>query len=701
MKTNLNRSLILFILFCWVYEKANAQTPLWEWTKGIGVKTSVVTPDINYSLACDPACNVYSTGAFVGSVDFDPGPDTFNLTGNNKSIFICKLNSSGNFIWAKAIKDSGNMNMASLSIAVDSTCNVYITGYFNGIIDFDPGDDTLNISEFGLHIFILKLDSSGNFVWVKTFGDINGSQCQGHSIKLDSYNNVYVTGEFAGVVDFDPGLDTFHLNSNYQVVAFILKLDSAGNFKWAKHFVGGIFDDSRGKSIAVDISGNVYSTGYFDGTFDFDPDSSATFYLHSNVSHPNIYISKLDSAGNFVWAKVMTGYGFSEGNSIAVDDSGNVYTTGHFGGATDFDPDSSAVFNLIPVPGSGVNWGNVFISKLNSAGNFVWAKQVGGPNPAFGYYIVLDDSANVYSTGFFGGTVDFDPDTSVIFNLTFAGYRAAFFLKLNSAGNFIWAKQVSGTDEATGSSIAFCNSDSIYVCGYYTHTIHFDCDTLAHASSNINSQDMFIAKLSYMPSIINPEVCNSYTSPSGNYTWTSSGTYMDTIPNTLGCDSVIVINLIVNTVNSSVVQSGITLTANATGATYQWLDCNNGFTPINSATNQSFTATVNGSYAAAIIQNGCTDTSACFTINNVGITENYSDNTFEIVPNPVLAICTITAPNFPSATLLLYDITGRTLLQQPFSTKAEIDISTLTSGVYIMELKNKEGRCVKGKVVKQ
>ncbi len=97
-------------------------------------------------------------------------------------------------------------------------------------------------------------------------------------------------------------------------------------------------------------------------------------------------------------------------------------------------------------------------------------------------------------------------------------------------------------------------------------------------------------------------VCKSYTSPSGKI-WTTSNTYKDTIPNTVGCDSIISINLTINTVDTSLVVSGNTITAKATGATYQWIDCNNGNTPLSGETKKNFTANSNGSYAVEITKN--------------------------------------------------------------------------------------------------
>jgi len=209
------------------------------------------------------------------------------------------------------------------------------------------------------------LASSNNF-WAKSMGGMYWDQ--GNSIAVDSSGNVYTTGRFWGTADFDPGPGTFNMTSAGGNDIFVSKLDSSGNFVWAKRMGGtdDAYDGDIGLGIAVDSSGNVYTTGYFYGTADFDP-GSGTYNL--TAVEYDIFVSKLNSNGDFVWAKSMGGAGWDKAASIAVDTSGNVYTTGFFEYNADFDP-SLDVFDLVS-PGSN---DSIFISKLDSSGNFVWAK---------------------------------------------------------------------------------------------------------------------------------------------------------------------------------------------------------------------------------------------------------------------------------------------------------------------------------------
>ncbi len=169
--------------------------------------------------------------------------------------------------------------------------------------------------------------------------------------------------------------------------------------KWAIQTGGPDADEAY--SITTDANGNVYTTGYFRGTVDFDP-GAGTFYLKSSLLM-DIYIQKLDSSGNFLWAKQMGGKANDFGSSISTDDKGNIYTIGWFGGTIDFDP-GAGITNLVS---SGHS--DIFIQKLDSAGNLLWVKQMGGNGIDYGLSISIDAKGNIYTTGDFTDTVDFNP----------------------------------------------------------------------------------------------------------------------------------------------------------------------------------------------------------------------------------------------------------------------------------------------------
>jgi hypothetical protein len=453
-------------------------SPDWEWAKSMGG----INDDQALSLATDASGNVYTTGIFYGTVDFDPGPGIFNLTSAGYyDIFISKLDASGNFVWAKAMGGIGED--APNAIAVDGSGNVYTAGSFVGTADFDPGVGIFDLTSTGGYtIFISKLDSSGNFVWAKAMDGTNGwATC----VALDASGNVYTTGTFQGTVDFDPGAATFNLTSAGISDIFVSKLDSLGNFIWTKQ-IGGI-DDERVTSTSIDPFGNVCISGYFYGTVDFDP-GVGIFNLIS-AGGEDIFISELHSTGNFIWAKRIGGI-FNDGGAVlSIDTSGNVYTTGVFNGVIDFDP-GTGIYNLTSAGGS-----DIFISKLDASGNFVWAKRIGGISNDYMGSLVVDRSSNVYLTGEFSGTCDFDPDTGT-FNLTANGTLAIFICKLNGSGNFDWAKSINCTGDVYVRSIAVNASDNIFISGsFHCTAIVFGADSLLNADNTGSTEDIFIAKL--------------------------------------------------------------------------------------------------------------------------------------------------------------------------------------------------------------
>lgn len=387
------------------------------WAKQIGGTKE----DIALNMTFDATGNIYITGYFAGTSDFDPGPSTFTLTGPTSmySTFIVKLDSNGNFIWASHFTGSGNCE--ALSIAVDLTNNSYVTGSFDGTIDFDPGPSTYSYTYDGnANIFIAKLDNSGDFVWAKKIDGFNGARAL--SLCYDGANSIYTTGWFSGTPDFDPGVGTFTLTSNGFRDIFISRLDLSGNFIWTKQ-VGSPGGDDFGKAIITDAASAIYLTGGYSSTIDLDPGpGSATFTTIGG----DMFLLKLDPSGNFIFAKSFSSNSYSFGNSIALDVNNNIYTTGYFSGTTDFDPSLNSFTH------TSAGSFDVFISKLDPSGAFLFAKRIGGTGNDDGQDIYVDGVGNVYTSGFFNSTVDFDPGPPS-YTMTAGPFATAFLIKQDAS----------------------------------------------------------------------------------------------------------------------------------------------------------------------------------------------------------------------------------------------------------------------------
>jgi hypothetical protein len=358
--------------------------------------------DAGLAMCLDPSGNIYVTGYFSDTTDFDPGPGTYTLVATDSAdIFVCKLSPAGNLIWAK--KFGGMNGEQGQGIALDASGNVYTTGFFRSTIDFDPGPGTFTLGTNGAgDIFVSKLDGNGNFIWAGSCGGVYEDEA--NSITVDASNTILLTGFFESNADGDPGPGNFPLTAVAYRDIVIIKINTGGNLIWAKNF-GSLLDDIA-YAITTDASGNVYTTGVFQGTGDFDPGPS-NYSLTCNGGSGDIFISKLDVNGNFVWAKAFNSWYTNEGHAIYVDALNNVYTAGLYGNTTDFDP-GPGTFYQSPL-GPYLNVPDIYVSKLDGNGNFVWARTFGGGVSKDCRGLALDQNGNIYLTGFFGWYMDFDP----------------------------------------------------------------------------------------------------------------------------------------------------------------------------------------------------------------------------------------------------------------------------------------------------
>jgi hypothetical protein len=354
-----------------------------------------------------------------------------------------------------------------------------------------PGIYNLTPSSANGSIFVSKLDNAGNFIWAKQFTGATFTE-NAYAIAVDANGNVHTTGLFSGTIDFNPGAGTYNLMAPGSYDVFVSKLDSSGNFVWAKQFIAGSGNTDYGYSIALDDSGNVYTAGQFMSTCDFDP--GAGVYNLTSTGNNDIFISKLNASGNFVWAKKMGGAANEFGLAMALDGSGDIYTTGGFAGTADFDP-GIGTFNMSTASSSTTN---IFVSRLDSSGNFIWAKQMGGTTEALenGYSIAVDAGGNVYTTGLFSYTLDFDPGPG-IYNLSSIDNQYDIFVsKLDSSGNFLWAKQMGGDQSDWGYDIAVDAIGNAYTTGYFNSGIaDFDPSPGTYNLTCFGVKDIFISKL--------------------------------------------------------------------------------------------------------------------------------------------------------------------------------------------------------------
>ncbi|HLF65098.1 MAG TPA: T9SS type A sorting domain-containing protein [Saprospiraceae bacterium] len=387
------------------------------WAKSIGGFWT----QAGYGVTLDSGGNVYVTGLSIGTCDYDPGPEIFNLTSEGTlNCFICKLNDSGDFIWARLINGPGQS--VGRDIVIDEDQNVYMIGEFQSTMDFDPGANLFEMtSGIFSDVFILKVDVDGNFIWAKQLGGINYDF--GYSIHLSSTGHLYATGSFLGESDFDPGPGVFNLTSMGGEDVFITKLNTDGEFVWAKRIGSALTENVS--SITGDESENLYITGEFQWTVDFNPDTS--IYSLNSAGSLDVYVVKLSKDGDLIWARSMGSPGIEYAFDIDLDRKGGVYVSGSFEETIEF-VSNLAIYNLISGGES-----DAFIAKWDSDGYFVWAIGMGGTAKDESHGCTADDVGNVYTTGYFDNVVDFDPGPNSVILIS-GGSQDIFIAKYSQSG---------------------------------------------------------------------------------------------------------------------------------------------------------------------------------------------------------------------------------------------------------------------------
>ncbi len=383
-------------------------------------------------------------------------------------------------------------------VALDAQGNTYLLAKtYGGLDDYDPGPGTFNLPIFsGYTPVVVKYSPGGALIWVRAWDGSSGIKDVSR-LAIDSASNVYVAGKFNSVFDADPGKGVHNIQAHSAVPgnaaiedAFLVKLDSNGNFEWGDGFGGPDVDIAN--SVALDSSGaNVFITGVNHGTGDFDPGAGVV----NLVSGPgnSAFVAKLKTSdGSLVWARATTGDANVVGNAIAVDTSGNVVVGGQFAysnfpydsGTADFDPGPNA--SKLQCAG-GLDG---FVWKLNSAGSFVWAASLGTSSAETISAIGVDTSGNVYAGGLSQGKPDFDPGAGTF--LLDGANRNSFLWKLSSAGQFAWADAFGGAGMRDLTVDANAN---VYATGSFGNVQDFDPGAAVHNLDANTNGSVYVLKL--------------------------------------------------------------------------------------------------------------------------------------------------------------------------------------------------------------
>lgn len=357
--------------------------------------------------------DIIITGGFMGIVDFDFSNSNYLLNATNGSSFIMRLDSNGNFKWAKQF--DSYVHCAT----IDQHDQIYLGGGFVDFnTDFAPGPAVANVGNINNPTnpannaggYILKLDANGNFIWVRHFEQSGTVE----NIVVTPNQDIYISGDLGFLTsDLDPGPNTDYYTKNAVGSApFFCKLDSNGSSQWARSIITKTIDNF-GHNINIDHNENLYIAGNFNDTVDFDPGlgtatviSNFSWTTQSNSMKNEIYLLKLDKFGNFTWVKHLPYLGPSNNVadvwSIEMDKKGHFYISGVSNGDMDFDPDA-AVKQLD---------GTAYVAKFDTSGNHIWSYNI--PNCEGGALRIIDEDQYLYSGIILSGPgiADIDPGSN-------------------------------------------------------------------------------------------------------------------------------------------------------------------------------------------------------------------------------------------------------------------------------------------------
>lgn len=640
---------------------------VFQWVKTI--QSNGITQGFSYAYDLDVEFgndgSVFLTGNFVGTTDFDPGLGVNNLTapfvpifGQTANIFLLKLDYSGGFAWAQSYGDLNGET--SSSIAITKQGDIILQGIFKGSVDFDLSPTQsfiLTSTSVNYDIFILKLDSSGAFVWAKRVTSSVGSALP-LSICTDIAGNIYTAGESFTTLDFDNGSPQGFLTmTGTSSKIFIAKFNSNGSFSWAEA-IGGP-EPCRLREIKVDLLGNTYLVGYFYG-INYSSGYGPLDFNYSHPSNPQLvqgysidgFINKRGPDGSSLWAErigtLATNNSHDYTHSIDIDHFGSIYATGSYKGNVDLDPGPLTNYTVsTPVYGE-------YVLRWKQCGF-----NVSEIDTTLCDQIVIGNQT-VNSSGLYY-------DTSYV---ALCGNLTAVNVNILNSSDSHWVWQA-------------CDSFNFNGSNYYESQVVIDTFTNAAGCDSIHLIELTIDSSFEATQTIS--ACMEYESESGAV-YTSSGLYTEPFITVAGCDSIVLIDLTIDAIDITLTRIADTLYASQ-NESYQWINCDSNNSLITGANQQAFTPLTNGSYAVIVSNGSCTDTSNCLSIQNLGL-RNHTKFDFSIYPNPNNGtMILISNSTMIGRAVVIKNSLGQIVKTQRIrSNQEEIKITNAPSGIYILSI---------------
>ncbi|MGW8184634.1 MAG: Ig-like domain-containing protein [Candidatus Moraniibacteriota bacterium] len=416
-------------------------------------------------IAHDASGNLFIGGSFDHAIDFDGtnGVDIHTPVGDDDA-YITKYNADGSYGWTRTF--GGADTESGGGIAVDGLGNVFLTGAFRGndIADFDgtSGTDMYTPSSES-DSFITKYNADGSYGWTRiVVGNFEWSE----RVAADALGNAYVTGSFTDTVDFDgtAGIDNRTSRGSYDIS--LTKYNADGSYGWTRILGGAGSEDAP--AIATDDFGHVLVLGQTSSvTVDFD-DTSGVDNLTTDTTIIVRFLTKYNTDGSYGWTRLFSSIHGGTGD-LAIDSSGNAFVTGSFRDEADFDGTSG--LDIIAAATTLDN--NAFLTKYNADGSYGWTHTFGGDSNTEGYNIAIDFEDDIFITGSFEHTVDFD-GTAGTDNRTSRGTDDIFFTKYNADGSYGWTRTMGNENIDYPGDVSADGAGHVYVTGDFEGAVDFD-----------------------------------------------------------------------------------------------------------------------------------------------------------------------------------------------------------------------------------
>ncbi|MGF7082372.1 gliding motility-associated C-terminal domain-containing protein [Mucilaginibacter sp. UYCu711] len=436
---------------------------------------------ISTIIKVDAQNNMYVTGIFSGTVDFDPSSaGTKNLTATSTGYdgFIAKYNASGGLVWASSFGGPGTDQPNGLDVDING--NITLTGQFDSqLMDADPGAGVFNLTAAGRDAFIIRLDNNGDFLWAKSIGGTGIEN--GGKVVSDASGNLVVAAQFQSTIN----VGGTNIAPKGTKDGLLVKYDAAGNVIW-KFSLGDAGGDNSIIGAVIDKNNNITIAGYINGTVDFNPLGSV-----NNVAGNNsMFIAQYSSSGTFLWVNVILGtaQGADYNINMALDAQNNIYMNGVFAAPINFG-------SATPLSPKGIQ--DVFLAKYNQNGFVQFYKDIGNAGSFINNYgIVVSPDNNIYLSGYFTGTIDFDLSAAVA-NVKDHGREDMFLVKYDVNSNYKWAFGLGNNscNNNMARSVAVDGNNDVLLTGSFCSTVNFNesgCASTSSAQSIV--RDLFIAK---------------------------------------------------------------------------------------------------------------------------------------------------------------------------------------------------------------